>query len=116
MPYYPLEAFCHVVYPQELTYEELLTCEADLIAALETQLAAAHAVHVDVFPDGDSLKVHCAFADLSPEAFDDLAHDLAEPILRCGQARLMLLRKDLSAARLAVYGQGDVDIHDVPLE
>lgn len=116
MPYYPLEAFCHITYPQELTYEELLTCEADLIAVLEAQLAAAHAVHVDVFPDGDGLKVHCAFAELAPDAFDDLARDLAEPILRCGEAKLMLLRKDLSAARLAVYGQSDVDIHDVALD
>lgn len=116
MPYYPLEAFCHVSYPQEFTYEELLEREAELIPVLEEQLAAANAVHVDVFPDGDALKVHCAFAELSVDAFDGLAQSLADTLLRCGQARLMLLHKDLSAARLATYRQGVVDIHDLPLE
>lgn len=116
MPYYPLEAFCHVEYPQELTYEELIACEAELIAVLEEQLAAMNAVHVDVFPDGDALKVHCAFMELSFDDFTDLAHRLADSLLRCGKARLMLLRKDLSGARLATYHEGVVNVRDVGLQ
>lgn len=115
MPYYPLEAFCFVEYPTELTYEELMAYEAELVPALETGLASLGAVHVDVFPDGDTLRVHCAFSDVSEADFDVFARDLAEPMRLCTQAKILLLRKDLSTLRLACLRNGDMHIQSMPL-
>lgn len=116
MPYYPLEAFCRVEYPGELTYEELLHYEAELIPHAESLLADYNAVHVDVFPDGDELKIQCAFTELSPAAFQALARKLAKGIPSCATARLLLVQKNLRGATLVQIAMSRAHISELPLE
>lgn len=116
MPYYPLEAFCRVEYPGELTYEELLEHEAELIPHAESILADYSAVHVDVFPDGDELKIQCAFAQLSPADFQAMARKLAKGVPACATGRMLLVQKDLSGATLVQIAMSRAHIVEMPLE
>lgn len=116
MPYYPIEAFCRVEYPSELTYEALMEYEADLIPHIEQVLSVYGAVHVDVFPDGDELRVQCAFAELDDIAFEAMAIDMAEAFGKCSEARMLALSKNLREARLARFmgGRARVERLQIP--
>lgn len=115
MPYYPLEAFCSVEYPSELSYEELLAHEAELIPHVESLFADYNAVHVDVFPDGDELKIQCAFSELSPAEFQSLARQLARGIPACATGRMLLVQKNLRGATLVQIAMSRARIYELPL-
>lgn len=116
MAYYPLEAFFRVEYPSELTYDELLQCEAILIPELEGILAAYSAVHVDVVPDGDELRVQCVFVELADSDFEAMCRKLGKYVAQCSSVRILLLHKNLQKALLARFMAGQVRVEPLLFE
>lgn len=97
MPQFRYECFCRLVYPEELTYDELLECERELTEGLQPLLTEAGAEHVDFFPDGDSLHVQCVFTAQQPGDFETLVQKTARLAGGRVQSRFLLVDKQLDA-------------------
>ena len=106
MPRFRYECFCEFRYDQELSYDDLLTCEAELTPTVQTILQAHEAAHLDFNPTGDSLFVQCLFGSIDKELFTELCREFTE---LCGvrvDARIMVFDKHGETLLVGYIAQG----------
>lgn len=91
------ELFGEFTYSDALTYEALISCEAQLMERLDSVLQDAGAEHIDFSPLGDNLMFQGAFVTRNLEILRDIAGLLAEILPRGVRGRIVCLEKDLSS-------------------
>lgn len=94
------EFFSQFVYADSLTYEELLSAEATLMARLEEILATAGAEHLDFSPLGDMLGCQCVFELWDLAKFREVASRIAAILPSGITGRLLCLEKSLAGLQL----------------
>ncbi len=106
MAHYPLELFGCFVYHQDLTYDDLLTHEANLMDMLQTKLEALDGVFIDFVQTGDLLQVQCMFSELSTETLDSVSSSLAQALEHIAEGRFLLINKHLDRLEIANMTKG----------
>ncbi len=101
MPRMQCEVFGSVIYPESLSYQELLSLEEELLADLNAALAECGAQFGGFFQDGDFLRITCAFPGMDVARNRDFALRL-QACLPPGLA-LNLLFVDKNLGRLCLY-------------
>lgn len=100
------ELFGHFEYGPDLTYNDLLAREAELVDALNIALADAGGAHMDFTPTGDALRVQCVFARHEEESFHAACAAVA-PLLRGNvEGRMLFVDKGLAALHLYLLADG----------
>lgn len=94
------EFFAQFTYADSLTYDELLSSEAALMARLEEILPAAGGQHLDFTPLGDMLRCQCAFESVDLENFREIAGHIAALLTGGITGRLLFLDKCLTDMHL----------------
>ncbi len=94
------EIFCHFVYDESLTYDELLKLEDRFIQEIGDLLERAEAENIDFTPLGDSLMVQCCFNGHKVYIFRKIACDLAESLPHTISGKLVCLSHSLDACHI----------------
>lgn len=115
MPRFRYECFCQLTYDPELSYEELLECEATLTPAVQDVLTYHNAMHLDFYPTGDSLYVQCLLNDQNNQTFADISSSLATVMGDHVQGRLVLIDKHGSDMVISSIDHGAFQLMQVRL-
>ncbi len=123
MAKFDCELFGHFVYGPELSYNDLLAREAELVDAIHGALDASGGEHIDFTPTGDALRVQ-ACAAVAPllrgdvegrMLFVDKGLDLLHLyLLADGTWREAALRLPEARAGMAAHAQTDPALAVVP--
>ena len=106
MAKFDCELFGHFVYGPELSYNDLLAREAELVDAIHAALDASGGEHIDFTPTGDALRVQCVFAHHEEAAFHTACAAVA-PLLRGDvQGRMLFVDKGLDMLHLYLLADG----------
>lgn len=106
MAKFDCELFGHFVYGPELSYNDLLAREAELVDALQGALDASGGEHIDFTPTGDALRVQCVFANHEETAFHAACAAVA-PLLRGDvEGRMLFVDKGLDLLHLYLLADG----------
>lgn len=100
MAKFDCELFGHFVYGPELSYNDLLAREAELVDAIHGALDASGGEHIDFTPTGDALRVQCVFAHHEETVFHAACAAVA-PLLRSDvEGRMLFVDKGLDLLHL----------------
>lgn len=106
MAKFDCELFGHFVYGPELSYNDLLAREAELMDAIHGALDANGGGHIDFAPTGDALRVQCVFARHEEAAFRTACAVVA-PLLRGDvEGRMLFVDKGLDLLHLYLLADG----------
>lgn len=106
MAKFDCELFGHFFYGPELSYNDLLAREAELVDALHGALDASGGEHIDFTPTGDALRVQCVFAHHEETAFHAACAAVA-PLLRDNvEGRMLFVDKGLDLLHLYLLADG----------
>jgi hypothetical protein len=95
MAKYRYEMFGNMTYGEEMTYEELIEHEQNLIAGMSDFLSEMGASHIDFRPLGDALYVQCVFDDQDARNFEDVCEAAARLAGDHMEGRLLFFGRDL---------------------
>jgi hypothetical protein len=96
-----MEMFCRFVYSPELSYEELLTLEAELKISLTGALGEFGGEFVQFEETGDAVRLQCVFAEYDEDMFHALCDRIAPLTDGKVEAGILFVDKDLE--KLHVY-------------
>ena len=102
MARYPCEMFAHVYYSPALTYEELHAIEEELLQRLDVMLGGEGAIHLEFWPDSDSLAVQGEFEEFEPGLLHHLAERVRAILPASAEARMVFVNK-LSLEDIIIY-------------
>lgn len=97
---YNAELFAQFVYSEELTYDELLDAEKNLISFTDETMQKNKAEHIHFEPLGDALCMQCSFAMFKEELFETICDELAPIMDTSMEARLLFVDKELESVIL----------------
>ena len=96
----PNELYAQLSYGEQLTYEELLEVEEQLIGDLQELLERADAMHLDFMQQGDCLLLQCLFSAPKRYIFRKIAMHIAGILPDHVSGRLFFLDKTLETVHL----------------
>lgn len=94
------EIFGEFTYAESLTYEALIAYENALLENLDNIFLEAGAEHLDFTPEGDILRMQCAFESRNLEILRDIAQEIAAILPPHIYGKLLCLEKDLTTYHL----------------
>ena len=115
MDKYRSEIFGEFTYSQRLTYEELISCETELMDNLTNIFHDGGADHLDFTPLGDLLMSQCAFEVQNLEIFRDMAQEIAFILPQHIKGRLFCLQKNLKSFHIFWLKRGQWQEQEYPI-
>ncbi len=85
------EMFCHLIYAENLSYEELLEKENQIIPDINQVLLELEASYINFEQLGDSLNVQCVLTSNELEQLKSMANDIASIASENIEGRIVLI-------------------------
>jgi hypothetical protein len=106
MARYAVEMFGHLVYSPELSYDDLLSLESDLMVGLTGIIAGQGGEFTHFEAMGDTMRVQCVFVEHGEKLFHSFCSELALLMDGNVEARVLFVDKDLDMLHVYTLNGG----------
>lgn len=115
MPKYRTELFGQLIYSPDISYEDLLPLEEDLMSHATEKLEAAKAHFIHFESEGDRTFFQCVFREFGEELFASVAKSLAVKTDGQVECKLFFVDKELSSVYFYALSKGRLKANKVAL-
>jgi hypothetical protein len=115
MPKYRAELFGQLIYSPEISYEDLLPLEDELIIFVRQTLENVNARFISFEQEGDHTFFQCVFQNFDESFFASLGHMLKDKIKNKVEGKLFFVDKALSSVYFYALNNGALKTHKVTL-
>lgn len=115
MPKYRTELYGQLIYSPDISYEDLLPLEEDLMAHVTEKLEASKAHFVHFESEGDRTFFQCVFQEFGEELFALVARSIAVKTDGKVECKLFFVDKELSSVYFYALSKGKLKANKVAL-
>ncbi|MDR2826366.1 MAG: hypothetical protein LBV76_06175, partial [Deltaproteobacteria bacterium] len=115
MPKYSAELFGQLIYSPEISYEDLLPLEEELVLFVRQTLEHFNGQFISFEPEGDHTFFQCVFQNFDESFFTSVGQMLKDKIKDKVEGKLFFVDKALSSVYFYALNNGALQAHKVTL-
>ena len=115
MPKYRAELFGQLIYSPEISYEDMLPLEEELILFVRQTLEHYHGQFISFDPEGDHTFFKCVFQTFDEDLFAALGQRLKDKISDKVEGKLFFVDKALASAYFCALNNETLETRTITL-